>query len=343
MMNAPVLRILVAEDDPIAGEMLAELLRSHGHEVTLAADGEEALEQMCLAPFPLIISDWDMPKVDGEDLCRQIRANEWGTYVYFIMLSGYEDRQSNLKGYDSGADDFIAKPFDPDEVIARLRVAQRILQLETHDVTIFALAKLSESRDSDTGKHIERVQAYCQVLAERMLSSGGWPEINAAFVKLLFQTSPLHDIGKVSIPDSILLKPGKLSPAEFDVMKTHTTRGADTLAAAAQQRPKAAYLEMARAIALSHHERWDGKGYPEGLANTDIPLAARVVAVADVYDALTSRRMYKDAYSHETARKIILEGTGTHFDPQIVEIFMEVEMQFAAIRDRLSEHMAIAA
>lgn len=342
-MNDAALRILVAEDDPIAGEMLAELLRSHGHDVTLVTDGVAALEEMRRAPFPLIISDLDMPRLDGQQLCQKIRAAEWGTYVYFIMLSGHEDRQINLKGYDSGADDFIAKPFDPDEVIARLRVAHRILQLETHDVTIFALAKLAESRDNDTGKHIERVQAYCQILAERMLVSGQWPEMNASFVKLLFQTSPLHDIGKVSIPDSILLKPGKLSPAEFEVMKTHTTRGAETLAAAAGQRPKAAYLEMAREIALSHHERWDGRGYPQGLAGEFIPLAARVVAVADVYDALTSRRMYKEAFTHETARKTIVEGSGTHFDPHIVEIFKQVELQFANICERLGERMALAA
>lgn len=343
VMNPPVMRILVVEDDPIAGEMLAEMLRTQGYDVTIALDGREALEQMRLAPFPIVFSDWDMPHVNGGQLCQAIRAGEWGMYVYFILLSGREDRQRNLRGYDSGADDFISKPFDPDEVNARLRVAQRILQLETHDVTIFALAKLAESRDSDTGRHIERVQAYCQVLANRMLSSGGWPLINASFVKLLFQTSPLHDIGKVSIPDAVLLKPGKLSTSEFELMKTHTTCGADTLAAAAHQRPKAAYLEMARQIALSHHERWDGAGYPEGLAGEDIPLAARVVAVADVYDALTSRRQYKEAFPHEQARSIILEGAGTHFDPQIVDVFRDVEMQFAAIRTKLSERIALAA
>ncbi|HEX8325783.1 MAG TPA: HD domain-containing phosphohydrolase [Tepidisphaeraceae bacterium] len=337
------MRILVAEDDPIAGEMLAEMLRSQGHDVTVAEDGQDAIEHMRLTPFPLVISDWDMPRMNGEQLCREIRSGEWGMYVYFILLSGRGDRQSSLRGYESGADDYISKPFDPDEVTARLRVAQRILQLETHDVTIFALAKLAESRDSDTGKHIERVQAYCQVLAERMLHSGGWPEINASFVKLLFQTSPLHDIGKVSIPDAVLLKPGKLSVSEFELMKTHTTCGADTLAAAAQQRPKAAYLEMARQIALSHHERWDGTGYPQSLAADEIPLAARVVAVADVYDALTSRRQYKEAFPHDQARAIILDGAGTHFDPQIVDVFREVELQFAAIRGQLCERMSLAA
>ncbi|MGC4030679.1 MAG: response regulator [Tepidisphaeraceae bacterium] len=342
-MTPPVTRVLIAEDDAIAAEMLAELLSGYGYSVTVANDGEEALELMRRSPFPLVISDWDMPGLSGEDLCREIRHGEWGMYVYFILLSGRDDRQSNLRGFDSGADDFIAKPFDPDEVLARLRVAQRILQLETHDVTIFALAKLAESRDHDTGKHLERVQAYCQVLGDRMLKIGDWPEVNAAWVRLLFQTSPLHDIGKVSIPDAILLKPGKLSPGEFDVMKTHTTHGANTLAAAAEQRP-AAYLEMARQIALSHHEKWDGSGYPQALAGEEIPLAARVVAVADVYDALTSRRLYKDAFSHEQAKQIILDGAGKHFDPDIVEVFREAELQFLSIRARLSEHhLALAA
>jgi putative two-component system response regulator len=259
------------------------------------------------------------------------------------MLSGRDDRQSNLRGFDSGVDDYVAKPFDPDEVLARLRVAQRILQLETQDVTIYALAKLAERRDSDTGAHLERVPAYCQVLGDGMLKSGRFPQVNASFVRLLFQTSPLHDIGKVSVPDAILLKPGKLSPAEFDIMKMHTTCGADTLAAAARQRPRAAYLEMARAIALSHHEKWDGSGYPEGLAGEEIPLAARVVAVADVYDALTSRRAYKEPFDHATAHGILVEGAGQHFDPQIIEVFRDVSLQFNAIRDRLGDRMALAA
>ena len=337
-MNGPI-RILIAEDDVIAGEMLAEMLRAHGHDVTLAADGAEALRLMQQVPFPLVISDLDMPGLTGTQLCEAVRSTEWGMYVYFIMLSGRDDR---MRGFDSGADDYLGKPFDPDEVIARLRVAGRILQLETQDVTIFALAKLAESRDSDTGAHIERVQSYCQVLADRMLGSGRWP-ISAAFVRLLFQTSPLHDIGKVSVPDAILLKPGKLSHAEFEVMKTHTTCGADTLAAAARQRPRAAYLEMARQIALSHHEKWDGTGYPEALAGDAIPLAARVVAVADVYDALTSRRVYKEPFDHARAHGILVDGAGTHFDPQVIEVFREVSLPFNAIRERLGDRLSLAA
>ena len=337
-MNGPI-RILIAEDDLFAGEMLAEMLRSNGHDVTVANDGDEALRLMQQTPFPLVISDMDMPGLCGTQLCEAIRSAEWGMYVYFIMLSGRDDR---LRGFNSGADDYLTKPFDPDEVIARLRVASRILQLETQDVTIFALAKLAESRDNDTGAHLERVQSYCQVLAERMLQSGRWP-INASFVRLLLQTSPLHDIGKVAVPDAILLKPGKLSPQEFEVMKTHTTCGADTLAAAVRQRPRAAYLEMARQIALSHHEKWDGSGYPERLAGEQIPLAARVVAVADVYDALTSRRAYKEPFDHARAYSILTDGAGTHFDPQIIEVFQEVSLQFNTIRERLGDRMALAA
>lgn len=331
------MQILVVEDDLIAGEMLSEVLRDCGHEVTLLHDGAAALACMHTTPFPLIISDWDMPVMNGMDLCKAVRSAEWGTYVYFILLTGRDDKASNLQGLSSGADDFLSKPFDPDELLARVRVAERILQLEMQDVTVFALAKLAESRDTDTGKHVERVQQYCRVLAEKMRELGTWPLVDTGFVRLLQQTAPLHDIGKVGIPDSVLQKPGKLTAAEFAVMKRHSALGAETLAAAASQRPRIGYLEMARQIARSHHERWDGTGYPDNLVGEAIPLAARIVAIADVYDALTSRRAYKDAYNHETAKKILAESSGTHFDPQLVGIFSMVEKEFDRIRGSLEE------
>jgi len=162
--------------------------------------------------------------------------------------------------------------------------------------------------------------------------------VDAGFIRLLKQTSPLHDIGKVGIPDAVLQKPGKLTPAEFAVMKHHSALGADTLAAAAAHRPNVGYLVMARQIAQSHHERWDGSGYPQGLSGEDIPLAARIVAVADVYDALTSRRAYKDAFSHAEAVKIMLEGKGSHFDPGLIEVFVAVQSQFDAVRETMQEH-----
>jgi putative two-component system response regulator len=337
------MRILVVDDDMIASEMLSELLLHHGHQPTVAHSAEEALELMRVEPFPLVISDWTMPRMSGDELCRAIRHADWGMYVTFIMLTSYADRAATIQSFASGVDDYMTKPFDPDEVMARLRVAERIVELQGQDVTIFALAKLAESRDTDTGHHLERVQIYSRMLAAEMLTIGDWPEVDHAFVRRIHQTSPLHDIGKVGIPDSILRKPGKLTPQEFDVMKSHTLRGAETLAAAAKQRSHVGYLKMAHDIALAHHEKWDGSGYPHGLSGTDIPLAARITAVADVYDALTTSRPYKEAFPHAKARQIIVESAGTHFDPDLVAVFVKLEAHFARVRDELSEPIALAA
>jgi putative two-component system response regulator len=276
----------------------------------------------------------------GVDLCRTVREQDMGRYVYFVLLTARDRSASLVEGLAAGADDFITKPFDPDELTARVRVAERIVSLETRDMTIFALAKLAESRDAETGHHLERVQSYSRLLADQLRRTGQYPgEVDAGFVNLIFETSPLHDIGKVAIPDCVLLKPGRLSDDEFEVMKSHTTLGAQTLQAAAHKYPKAKYLRMAREIAESHHEKWNGTGYPRGLKATDIPLSGRIVAVADVYDALVSRRVYKDAFTHLTAKAIIVEGSGSHFDPLIVDAFLAVESRFVEVQKRFSSAM----
>jgi diguanylate cyclase (GGDEF)-like protein len=214
--------------------------------------------------------------------------------------------------------------------------------METREVALFALAKLAESRDPDTGAHIERVQSYSRALA-RNLS----PRVQTAqgvdddYVRLLYQTSPLHDLGKVGIPDAVLLKRGKLTPAEFAIMKTHTELGERTLSAALERFPQAGFLQMARDIAAGHHEHFDGTGYPRGLAGEQIPLCARIVAVADVYDAMTSRRIYKSEMSHQAAREEILAGRGTHFDPEVVDAFLRAEDKFIAIHIQLSDDVEL--
>jgi putative two-component system response regulator len=280
-----------------------------------------------------------MSEMNGLELCRAVRSGDLGRYVYFVLLTARERSESIVEGLAAGADDFITKPFDPDELRARVRVAERIVSLETRDMTIFALAKLAESRDAETGHHLERVQNYSRLLAEQLRLTGKYPEeIDAGFVNLIFETSPLHDIGKVAIPDCVLLKPGRLSDEEFAIMKSHTTLGAQTLEAAARKYPKARYLRMAREIAESHHEKWNGTGYPKGLKEAAIPLAGRVVAVADVYDALVSKRVYKEAFTHLTARGIIVEGKGTHFDPAVVDAFLAVERKFIEVQQRFSSH-----
>ncbi len=224
------------------------------------------------------------------------------------------------------------------------RIADRILSLEMRDVAIFAMAKLAESRDPETGAHLERVQQYVQVLARELAVDGPYTaQIDAEFIRLMHQTSPLHDIGKVGIPDCVLLKPGRLSDSEFEIMKSHTTIGEETLNAALTRFPGTRFLEMARDIAGSHHERWDGSGYPRRLKGEDIPLCGRIMAVADVFDALTSKRVYKEAFTFEIASSLIQKDSGTHFDPAIVRAFIARQDAFRAIRDRYRENFALAA
>jgi putative two-component system response regulator len=338
-------RILIVDDEAVSVDVLKFALEAEGHEVDAARNGAEALELLVSREHRLVISDWEMPGMNGLELCRAIRSQgHIGGYVYFILLTARDGCASLVEGMAAGADDFITKPFDPDELAARVRVAERILSIETRDVTIFALARLAESRDSETGQHLERVQNYCRLLADQLWHSGKFPgEIDAAFVKLIYDTSPLHDIGKVAIPDCVLLKPGRLSDDEFAIMKTHATAGARTLEMAARKYPKAQYLKMAREIAESHHEKWDGSGYPHGLKGTQIPLCGRIVALADVYDALVSKRVYKSCFTHLTARAIIIEGKGTHFDPDVVDAFVAVEARFVEVQKRFSIPLAEAA
>jgi putative two-component system response regulator len=337
-------RILIADDDELSVEVLRFTLEDEGHEVQVARNGQEALTALCEGEHYLVISDWEMPQMNGLDLCREIRGRDFGGYVYIILLTGRDGSESLVQGLAAGADDFITKPFNADQLIARIRVAERILSLDTRDMTIFALAKLAESRDPETGHHLERVQNYSRLLAQHLWRSNQYAhEIDAAFVNLIYETSPLHDIGKVAIPDCVLLKPGRLSDEEFQIMKTHTTTGAQTLEAAARRYPKARYLKLAREIAESHHEKWDGGGYPRGLKEYAIPLAGRIVALADVYDALVSKRVYKGSFTHLTARAIIIEGKGKHFDPVIVEAFLAIESQFIQVQKEFSTSVPEAA
>ena len=329
------MKILIADDDEIAVDLLAHTLESAGYEVETVFDGLSAAERIANGAARIVITDWDMPGLTGEELCRQVRAQEADGYIYMILLTGRNGRGEVVRGLSAGADDFIAKPFHPEELVCRVRTGERVLSLETREVAIFALAKLAESRDSETGAHLERVQRYSRVLAQQLARHAEYAsQIDAEFIRLVYLTSPLHDIGKVGVPDAVLLKPGRLTPEEFEIMKTHATIGAATLDAALTRYPSARFLKIARDIAASHHERWDGGGYPLGLAGEDIPLAGRIVAVADVYDALTSKRVYKEAFSHEKAYALILGECGTHFETGIVRAFIEVEAEFLAIKDR---------
>jgi len=333
-------RILVAEDSSIDAEMLQYTLEQFGYEVALAQDGAEALDLVRSGRFRLVISDWEMPGLTGPQLCRQIRERRWSSYVYVVLLTSRAGTVNAVEGLKAGADDFIAKPFEPQELYVRLRAGERILSLESRDLLIFSMARLAESRDQDTGAHLERIREYCRLLADNLSAHPEFSgQIDGEFTELLYLTSPLHDIGKVGIPDHVLLKPGPLTAEEFQVMQRHTVIGGETLAAAAQAYPNGLFLQMASDIAWSHHEHYDGRGYPHGLSGSAIPLSGRITAIADVYDALTTKRVYKEAFSHKRACDIIVEQRGKHFDPDMVDAFLELEPQFARICSQLTNRV----
>ncbi len=331
------MRILIADDDETALELLENALVHAGYEVDSAKDGQRALEMLQSGDYRLVISDWKMPKLTGIELCRKIRSRHFASYIYTILLTARDSTEDIVRALDAGADDFITKPFEPTELCVRVRAGQRILSLASRDLTIFSLAKLAESRDPETGAHLERMREYCRVIAEHLSKQDAYrDDVDEDFIQTLYLTSPLHDIGKVGIPDNVLLKPGRLTEEEFEVMKEHTTIGANALGAAAKEHPHATFLQMAREIALTHHEKFDGSGYPGGRVEDRIPLCGRIVALADVYDALTTKRVYKPAYGHDTARSIILDGKGAHFDPAVVDAFVACEAEFIRIQQQFS-------
>ena len=336
------MKILVVDDDEIAQSMLENVLTEAGHEVEIAGDGRQALEMLHKNEFRLVVSDWEMPEMNGLELCRAIRT-ECFRYTYIILLTSHNNQDDIIEGLSAGADDFLSKPFDPAELTVRICAGERVLSLESRDVAIFAMAKLAESRDYETGLHLERIQNYCRVISKYLLDQNKYSDlIDHNYARFIYTTSPLHDIGKVGIPDSVLLKPGRLTDREFDIMKVHTTLGGETLNAALREFPGAAFLQMARDIALTHHERYDGEGYPDHLEGDEIPLCGRIVALADVYDALISKRVYKEAFAHDVAQSIIIQEAGTHFDPVIVDAFKENADEFIAIREQFLERDEVA-
>lgn len=331
------MKILIVDDEIVSRRKMDLLVRSLGHETFVTSDGAEGWETWKKERTRMVITDWMMPRMDGLELCRKIREAEGSQYIYIIMVTSREDINDLVKGMDAGADDFITKPFIKEELAVRIRAGQRISGFESRDIVIFSLARLVESRDSETGNHLERIRHYCKALTKAILKSDNPPkEIDTLFLDNIFLTSPLHDIGKIGIPDYILLKPGELDDQEFQIMKRHSVIGFETLNEALEKYPKADYLRMSAEIALSHHERFDGTGYPNGLKGEEIPLSARIVALADVYDALVTKRIYKEAYQHDVAKSIIEKEREKDFDPIVVDAFLSCEDKFLEISQRFS-------
>ncbi|QDV71580.1 Cyclic di-GMP phosphodiesterase response regulator RpfG [Rosistilla carotiformis] len=335
------MNVLVVDDDYISRTAVARTLEKGGYQVTTANDGQMALDLFHQHHFQMVVTDWEMPRISGIELCKAIRKLSPRRYIYCIIVTARDRAADTAAGFAGGTDDYITKPFNPHELLMRVGVGRRIVQLESANMTIFALAKLAESRDPETGAHLERVQRYCRILAEHLQRNPRFADkVNDDYVDLICRTSPLHDIGKVSIPDNILLKPGRLTKEEFDVMKTHTVRGAETIESLLHEFPNTCFLKMALNIIISHHEKWDGSGYPHGLVGQQIPLCGRIMAIADVYDALTSKRVYKEAFSHERAKSIIVGDSGTHFDPDMVDAFVAMEEEFVTIASRFAEPLS---
>ncbi|MCA9139618.1 MAG: response regulator [Planctomycetales bacterium] len=324
--------VLVVDGEPALRSEMVSILENAGFEALGAENGLRGLELIERENVRLVICDWHVDDASGIDLCCKLKTAGLGSYVYVILLTPKDSIDQRVQGMVAGADDIVSKPFQPSDLVARVKVGYRLLQLETRESLILSLAKLAERREPETGHHIERVQCYSRCLAEQLQGHPKYSGIvTSEYVQLIYQTSPLHDIGKIGIPESVLLKPGKLTQREFDLVKEHPLIGAETLRGAIERGPETPFLEMAHDIALSHHEKFDGSGYPQGLAGEAIPLAARIVALADVYDALTTHRVYKDAYSHEKSESIIVEDRGRHFDPDVVDAFLQVKETFQAI------------
>lgn len=332
--------VLVVEDSASDRELVTRALETWGYGVRTASNGQEATRILSSYSCRIIVSDWEMPAMDGIELCRWIRKECSAGYHYVILLTSHARQEEMIYALRAGADDFMTKPLNQAELLVRLRSAERLLSLDTRNLTIFTLAKLSEARDPETVGHLERVQGYSRVIAEDLAAHREFPEVDAQFINLISLTSPLHDIGKVGVPDHVLLKRGPLTPDEFELMKNHTLLGMRTLDAALRRFPEAEFLRMARDIVAAHHERFDGRGYPNRLIGNDIPLAARIVAVADVYDALTSDRPYKAAFPHGQAMAMIREESGRQFDPRIVDAMVRAEPQILHVQRTVNSLLA---
>lgn len=354
--------ILVVDDTPDNIALLSTMLKDR-YKVRAANSGERALAIAAGQPRPdLILLDIMMPGMDGYEVCERLKIDPHTADIPVIFLTAKVQVEDEEFGLRLGAVDYITKPISPPIVLARvethltLKRARQFLQdrnayleaevwrrsrevMAIQEVTIMAMASLAETRDNATGNHIRRTQHYVRALAQHLRHHPRFAAaLNDETIELLFKSAPLHDIGKVGIPDRILLKPGRLTPDEFEIMKTHAALGRDAIAAAERclDTPDS-FLRFAREIAYSHQEKWDGSGYPEGLWGEQIPLSARLMAVADVYDALISRRIYKPALPHEQAVAMIREGRDQHFDPDIVDAFLECAEQFRTIAARFAD------
>jgi putative two-component system response regulator len=358
-------RILIVDDNNVNRKIISDLILIMGHESVMAENGLYALSILEKQECDLVLLDICMPDMDGYQVLEYMNNDSHLCQIPVIMVSALDDMESVVRCIENGADDYMIKPFNHTILKARInaclerkrlhdRENQYQGQIEKYNIdlqnrvrkqvseitaaqrsTIFAMAKLAESRDPETGEHLLRIREYVKIICQRLcLLSKYTPIIDDNYIENIYAASSLHDIGKVGIPDSILLKSGKLTIEEFNAMKEHTIIGAETLREVNRLHPGNDFVRLGIEVAESHHERWDGTGYPYGLTGEDIPLVGRILALSDVYDALTSKRCYKEAYSHAKSHEIIVDVKGKHFDPDVVDAFVSSEKDFLNVRER---------
>ena len=348
MKDKPV--ILVVDDQPQNTKLLEAQLVPQGYEIIKAASGEEALEKLAGNQIDLILLDVMMPDMDGFKVTRRIRQDHIHRLLPIVLVTALCETEYRVKGIEAGCDDFISKPVDKVELLARVRSLLKVkayndlmtdyrrdleseVAARTEEVkhaferikvasleTIYRLSMAAEYKDEDTGAHIKRMSLYSAAVARHK-------GLDESAVETILYAAPMHDLGKLGIPDLILMKPAKLDSAEWEVMKQHTVIGAKILKGS-----DAEFIRMGESIALNHHEKWDGSGYPNGLKGVEIPIASRIVAIADVFDALTSKRPYKVPFSDEKSLGIIREGRGSHFDPDVVDVFFAIQDEILTIK-----------
>lgn len=354
-------RVLIVDDETFYIDVLVGALNER-YNISVAKNGVQALQRVASGKVPdLILLDILMPEMSGLEVCRKLKENPSTADIPVIFLTIKSEVDDEVRGFELGAVDYITKPISPPIVRSSVKnhialalskcilsdqnrvLEERVMRrtdeiLKTQDVAIVCLASLAETRDNETGNHIKRTQHYVKLLAEHLKDHPDYCDyLTDETINRLYRSAPLHDIGKVGIPDHILLKPGKLDADEWDEMKRHTTHGYEALVRAEQDIGTTTFLYIAKEITLTHHERWDGSGYPEGLKGKAIPISGRLMALADVYDALINKRVYKDAFSHEIAAEMILRERGAHFDPLVVDAFAALQSEFNEIATRFAD------
>jgi len=350
--------ILVVDDTPENIDVLYGVL-SQDYKIKVAPNGEKALKIVQGEnPPDLILLDIIMPGIDGYEVCERLKSDEKTRGIPILFVTALSEVEDETRGLRLGAVDYITKPISPPIVKARVQnhlslkrhqdhleelVRRRTRELElTQDVTIFSLASLAETRDNETGGHIRRTQNYVRALAVKIKAHPKFSGfLSDDVIELLYKSAPLHDIGKVGVPDVILLKPGRLTEEECEEMKKHTIYGREAILRAEENfedRSTSAFLRHARNITYTHHEKRDGTGYPRGIKGEEIPVSGRLMAVADVYDALISKRVYKAPFTHSKAVSIIEEGRGSHFDPDMIDAFLEIQEEFRSIALEFADH-----